>query len=235
MDIAKKTTTTLDGFDGFVDRVEGDEQKQTSGRVIQGRKLGFTGDGKWVDSNDEEIPSTCEFTVVDIARVVQKWINNKPVETNFIPHGEPIPDIEKLNEACPKSEWSEDFNGNPRGPYQFQFIMYGVDKDMGKVSYPTGTTGGAICIGELRDKVVNMRKFRGAHVYPVVRLSHAWMNTKFGGRNRPAFEVVRWIAFGDEGPVSLEEPENLPPSNGGGAHVVPDVTLREEVKDEIPF
>jgi hypothetical protein len=227
--IARTTTTAVDGFDGFEDRIEGDEQKQASSRVIQGQKWRFSGDGKWMnDSTDEEVSPECEVTVVDIARVVQKWIDNKPVETIFIPPGELIPDVDKLNEACPRSEWSEDFNGNPRGPYQFQYILYGVDKDMGKVSYPTGTTGGAICISELRDKVVNMRKFRGAHVYPVVRPSHVWMNTKFGGRNRPAFEIVRWVVFGDEGPISLEEP-------AAGARTVPELSLREELNDDLPI
>jgi hypothetical protein len=237
------TKATLDGFDGFEDRVEGEEQEQSFGRVIQGEKWLFTADGKWMNDSDEEIDPKREVTVVDICRVVQKWIDGMPVETIFVPHGEKIPSIEKLNAACPKSEWSKDFNGNLRGPYQFQYVVYMADENMGKITYPTGTIGGGMCVRELADKVIMTRKFRGAHVYPVIKVTTKWMNTKFGGRNRPAFEIVRWIAFGGEGEggMTLEEPTAAPAlpnptdKKTAGARVVPEVSVAEELNDDIPF
>jgi hypothetical protein len=153
-----------------------------------------------------------------------------------------IPHIEALNEACPKSEWNEDFNGNPRGPWAFQTVVYLVDENMGKISYPTGTTGGGMCVRELADKVTMTRKFRGAHVYPVVTVSTKWMPTRFGGRNRPAFDIKRWISFGN-GPAVLEEPTAAPalPNSTAtdmktaGAHIVSEVSVAEELNDEIKF
>ncbi|WP_271523275.1 hypothetical protein [Bradyrhizobium sp. CCBAU 53380] len=217
------TTIGSDGFDGCEDRVEGDG-RESAIRVIQGSKWSFTQDCKWVDDSDQAIPADTEVTVVGIERVIQKWVDDVPVETRFIPHGELIPNIEKLNAACPKEEWGEDVNGKPRGPWQFQYVLYAVDTDMGKITFPTGTVGGKICISELRDKVVNMRKFRGEHVYPVVSPSTAWMNTKFGGRNRPDFKVKRWISFGCGDGVALAAPAP-----------VAAVTAAEELNDEVPF
>src|SRR5206468_11998745 len=57
-----------------------------------------------------------------------------------------------------------------------------------------------------------MRKFRGAHVYAVVTLSDTFMNTKFGGRQRPHFLIKRWIILGGDGgePVAQVVPPTLP-------------------------
>jgi hypothetical protein len=240
--VNKDVATAIDGFDGYEDRIEGEDQDQSFGRVIQGEKWSFTADGKWMNDSDEEISPTREVTVVDICRVVQKWIDGMPVETRFLAPGEKIPDLETLNKACPQSEWSEDLNGKPRGPWQFQNVVYMADENMAKITYPTGTIGGGMCVRELADKVVMTRKFRGAHVYPVVRVSTKWMNTKFGGRNRPAFEIVRWISFGGATHASpaLEaaSPQPaLPPTNENatGAQAVPEVSLREELNDDLPF
>jgi hypothetical protein len=248
-DMSAEVTTTLDGFDGFEDRIEGEEQEQSFGRVIQGEKWKFTMDGKWMDNAEEEISPEREITVVDIARVLQKWKDGMPVETRFIAPGERIPDVERLNAECPKSEWGEDRNGNPCGPWRFQYVLYGVDATMAKISYPTDTIGGGMCIRELADQVALMRKFRSQKVYPVVAPSHKWMNTKYGGRNRPHFMIKRWIAFGPDGAM-LPEPSTPPArtlSNSTAsvqpealkdlpsARTVPEVSVAEELNDKIPF
>jgi hypothetical protein len=72
-------------------------------------------------------------------------------------------------------------------------------KTMGKFTYPTGTTGGQIAIRELRDKILWMRRARGSNVYAVVTLADKFMKTRFGGRQRPHFNIVRWVSLGGEG------------------------------------
>jgi hypothetical protein len=49
------------------------------------------------------------------------------------------------------------------------------------------------------------------------------MNTRFGGRNRPAFVIKRWIANGDGGKALAAPP------------TVPEVSAAEELNDKIPF
>jgi len=78
---------------------------------------------------------------------------------------------------------------------------------MDKYTFATGTTGGRIAIRELRDKLVWMRRLRGPNVYPVITLADKFMNTKYGGRQRPHFVIRRWVRLGGDG----GEVEALPP------------------------
>ena len=112
--MTESETARVDGFDGD-GATEGDFI-----RVIQGEKWSFSNESTWVNADEELISPDREVVVVDTARVLQKWIDQTPVRdaTRFVP-GEQV-DVEQLNEACPKSEWSEDLNSKPRGPWQLQ-------------------------------------------------------------------------------------------------------------------
>ena len=243
-----------DGFDGA------DEDQQIP-RVIQGERWAFTNDGCWLDSNDEVIPPGREVVAVNLARVLQKWIDKMPVETTFLSPRD-HPDIEQLNEASPKSEWSVDLNDRPRGPWQLQNVVYLVDlATMERFCYPTGTVGGGICVHELKDAVRMMRQFRGPGIYPVVSPAAKHMNTRFGGRQRPHFEIKRWISLSPDGTAALlsASPPSLPPASASqqspdrkaaadqhgkiqdksgvvpsGVHFVEEPTLHEELNDAIP-
>jgi nucleoid-associated protein YgaU len=90
------------------------------------------------------------------------------------------------------------------------------------------------------------------------------MNTRFGGRQRPALKILRWIAFGPEGTALPPTSPSLLPSSqpeypaeaaaapdqaktkaktakvkdkakDAGASVVSDLSLHEELDDDIPF
>jgi len=144
----------LDGFDGFTDEAEGEDEDQdqfVGGRVIQGTRINFTNEAIWVDAAKEKLPSDLELIVVDIGRVVQKWGKDN------LPSGPPItlepnqkfPDINALNEKCPKSEWRERF-GKLEGPYQAQYVVYLWDPvTMNKYTWPTSTIGGHICVADV--------------------------------------------------------------------------------------
>lgn len=194
------TTTPIDGFDGFEDRVAGaddNDERNASGSLIQGNLIKFTNEVTWVMRDGEEVSPDLELIAVDILRVVQKWIDKKPVETRVLAPGEKVPDIKALNEAAPKAEYGTDFNGAPQGPYQFQYVTYFLDPlTMDRFTYPTGTSGGAICTRDLADKVKWMRRFRGDHVFAVVTLSDAFMNTRFG---RTAASPLYREALGSNG------------------------------------
>src|SRR5262249_18031636 len=66
-----------------------------------------------------------------------------------------------------------------------------------------------IAIRELTMKVQWMRRYRGAHVCPVVSLSDTFMNTRFGGRQRPHFIIHSWMNMAPEGSgqAALPSPE----------------------------
>src|SRR5262245_9608450 len=196
----------IDGFAGYEDSVEGGEQ-ESSNRVIQGELVKFTNEATWVGRDGEELPSDLELIVIDIGRIVQKWHDGNPVETIILAPGQPFPDVKAMNDQVPREEWIDGPDGQPRGPWQAQHIAYMLDpKNMSRFSYPTGTVGGAIAIRDLVDRTKFVRRFRGPNTYPVVTLGDVFMNTRFGGRQRPHFEVKRWVTIG-EGGNALPAPE----------------------------
>jgi hypothetical protein len=218
----------LDGFDVDAEKQDNDAKQ----RVIQGVRLRFTNDFVWTDDDEEEIPKDLELVVVDRQRVLQKWgPDNVPLETRWLTPEEKWPDVEKLNAAVPKKEWRDGING-PTGPWQCQWVLYLLNlQTLDKYTYPTSTTGGHIAVGDLSDRIKTMRLLRGARVYPVVRLSDAFMNTKFGGRQRPAFKIMRFIEMGPDGTT-------LPAGDTQALtheRVVEEPTTKEVLNDSVDF
>jgi hypothetical protein len=241
-DIIKKDPTPVDNFAGWEDGVEGDDRPQGGG-IIQGTLIKFTNEGKWVTRDGEELPTDLELVAANVNRVVQKWWDGQPVETIVLEPHQKFPDVEEMNEKVPKKEWVEGPDGNLRGPYQAQHILYLLDpKTMDKYTFPTGTTGGRIAIRDLVDKTTWMRRLRGPNVYAVVLLADTFMKTKWGGRQRPHFQIVRWVSLGGEGgqvealpPPPPDEPaQQTTPEPELPLTTVTEPSLAEEMEDEIP-
>jgi hypothetical protein len=209
-DIIKKDPTNIDdGFAGWTDNVEGSERPQGAG-VIQGVKIKFGNDATWLERDDNEMPPNLELVAVAIGRYVQRWQDQQPIETIPIASEQPFPDIEAMNEKVPRKEWTDGPDGKPRGPYQACSVVYLVNLNtMDRYSFPapTVTIGSSIAVRELRDKIMWMRRLRGLNTYPVVVLSDTFFPTRFGGRQRPHFKIVRWIRLDGEG----GQVEALPP------------------------
>jgi hypothetical protein len=255
-DVRKKPEDELrnvDGFDGFTEETEGTDQDHfASGRVIQGTRINFTNEATWVDAAKQKLPADLEPIVVDNARVVQKWGKDNlpsPDEPPIIlGPNEKWPDIEAMNNKCPKTEWRER-HGKLEGPYQAQRVVYLIDpKTMDKYSWPTSTIGGRICIGELVDKTKLMRQFRGQRVYAVVKLSSTLMSKRYN-RQRPDLIVLRWVTLDGSGALATPEthaitgPATTPnPANSKtattdqlGMRTVTPPTAKEVTGDEIRF
>jgi hypothetical protein len=233
------STTALDGFSGFVQEVEGDDRPQ-SGSVIQGTLIKFTSEAEWVTGAGDEMSRERELIAIELLRIAQKWIDQKPVETIIVPPGQKFPNIAAMNEKAPKSEWRENMNGEMVGPWQAQYILYLLDaRSLDKFTFPTSTIGGGIAMRLLADKVAWMRK-RYPDACMVVTLGDAFMNTKWGGRQRPHFNFVRWIGFGGGGAKAL--PGSKPPSEGGAApqsetppwKELKEPSLAEDMNDDLP-
>ncbi len=239
-------TIPLDGFTGFEDGVEGDDQPQGGG-VIKGRIIKFTNEFSWVTNDGEELLPSLELVAVDIARLVQKWINQKPEETIIVLPGQKFPDVQAMNEKAPRSEWREDLNRKMVGPWQMQYLVYLLDlQTLDRFTYPTATVGGGIAVRDLADKTKWVRKFRGPNVNAVVTLSDTFMKNRFGGRQRPHFIIKRWIGLDAEGALAAPKllvleggatakPEPTVSPTQPGIHEVNEPTLSEELNDDLPF
>ena len=238
--IVKKEPTVIDNFAGWEDGVEGEDRPQGAG-IIQGTLVKFTNEARWVTRDGEELPENLELVAVDVARVVQKWSDQQPIETIALKPDEKFPGLEKKNEETPREEWVEDQNGNMVGPWQAQHILYLLDlKTMDKYTYPTGTVGGRIAVRDLRDKIMWMRRLRGPNTYPVILLTDTFMKTNWGGRQRPHFRIVRWVRLGgesDQTVAALPAPVSSPATPQAQLDLpeVKEPSIKEEIGDEIPF
>jgi hypothetical protein len=256
-EIVKREANLVDNFEGWEDGVEGDDRPQSSG-VIQGTLIKFTNEAKWVTRDGEELPADLELIAYNVGRLVQKWWDGQPVETIILQPHQKFPDIEEMNEKTPREEWVEDQNGNMVGPWQAQHALYLLDpKTMDKYTFPTGTVGGRIAIRELRDKIMWWRRLRGSNVYIVITLADTFMNTKWGGRQRPHFKIARPVRLGGEGGEVEALPPPAPPAPPAGAKqqldqfakpaekpvttqaelpltTVKEPSLKEDLNDEIP-
>ena len=247
----KKTEPVTDGFEGYEDRIEGDDRQQVGG-VIQGALVKFTNEAAWVTRDGEELGPDLELIAVDIGRIVQKWKDQQPIETIILEPGQRYPDLEELNDKTPRNEWTEGPDGKPRGPWQAQHIVYLLNAaTMDRYSFPTGTTGGSIAVRDLVDRTKWMRRFRGQQIYPAVTLSDTFMKTRFGGRQRPHFLIKRWVNLGPdekalpaptlelaaEAPAQQPDPPQQPAAAPPAQPDLPTVkepALDEQMNDEIP-
>ena len=192
-----KTTTALtparisDGFDAVID---------ANGKAspIKGVMIKFTNNAEWIDSAGEVIAADRKLLVIEIAKVTQKWIDGLPVQTHTLAADEYFPDVERLNAEAPESEWREAF-GKIVGPWQNSILIYLFDPETAEgFTWPTSTAGGFRAVDELQGRVRRIRAMRGANYFPLVTLGDTFMNTAFGGRQRPQFKVVDFIALGSD-------------------------------------
>ena len=223
------TTYRGDGFAGYETQSEGgDQQQQQTGNVIQGAVVKFTNEANWVTRDGLELSPDLELVAIGVARVVQKWQDQVSVETKILGPGEKFPDLDQLNADTPRSEWGKGPDGQPRGPWQRQHILYLLDPaTLDQFSFPTGTTGGEIAIRELVEKIKWIRKLKGPRCFPVVCLSDKFMQTKFGGRQRPHFLVKHWVPMGNGGEEQVLLPAPAAPSLAPGQAAAPENSADE--------
>jgi hypothetical protein len=191
----KNVPRGLNGFSGFTnDKIKSKERRPTN-RILVGELIKFTTESGWTLRSGETLPPDLEFVVVWTRPVIQKWKDGKPIDTVTLQPGEQFPDVNKMNEETPRSEWTQWPGGQPRGPWEAQHFCYMFDlRTRREFTYPTGTKGGQIAISDLTKQTEWMRRHCGRNVLPVVQLSDCFMRTRNGDRRRPCFLVKRWIA-----------------------------------------
>jgi hypothetical protein len=192
----------IDGFN--------DVDERSLSRVIKGRLVKFNNAAEWaLADDDDETLEDVELIAVDIVRVVQKWWDKRPVETQVMGPAEDFPDLDARNASTPQKEWIDGPDGKKVGPWQKQLLVYLVDPTtMDIYTYATGSIGGFIATRELREKTGLRRRMYGDGVYPVVKLTDVAMKTRFGVRQRPHFKVLRFTEApgGQNGGALLARP-----------------------------
>jgi len=208
-----------DGFD--------DSDDDGGGSIIKGTKLKFSNEGEWTTGSGQAIAADREFLAVEILRVVQKWpVGATAPETHILAPGEK-PDINALNDAAPREEWTEKF-GKMVGPYQYALVLYLIDVvTLAPFTFVTSTAGGGQAVGNLREATRLARRIRGPGFYPRVRLADEFMRTAYGGRQRPSFDIVGYevLRGGDNTTLAPAAPRQI-------EHVEPKPEPKSEPKSE---
>ena len=94
------TTTTTTAYGGSL----------TSGRLIKGQILRWNETSGWMDRDGLRPPEI--MLAIALSEALQCWKGKKPVETIV---DKPLPDVNDLNEAVPRSEWELDLDGQAEG------------------------------------------------------------------------------------------------------------------------
>jgi hypothetical protein len=211
-----------------------------SKRLLQGTILKNV-DGKWTARDGTVLRDGDQFLVVGTTECIQCWQDGMPSDTITKTPGEPLPDVDEMNEKIPQDAWEKGPDGNPKPPWVHQFVAYLVRVSDGSTfTYLNGTVGARIAVGKLTSQVNTMQTLRGQNVAPIVALGTVEMVTKFGTKQRPHFEIVDWRELGGGSPELVPPPAptpSLPPASATvkvGKPVQP-VTIEEELNDSIPW
>ena len=114
----------------------------------------------------------------------QRWKDQTVVDEII---DKPLPDLEQLNGAIPKSEWEPGLDGHPRPPYSHQYCVYLLDPNDGQFFTLMNSTVGMKMLWEsLAERWKVMRHLRGADVIAVVNLAtRPFRTAKWGIKYRP--------------------------------------------------
>jgi hypothetical protein len=109
-------------------------------------------DGLWSCRDETPLPEA--LIVLACSEALQGWEKQLPVETIVKRGGQSLPDVDTLNGRVPKKKWEAGLDGNPRPPWQHQYVAYLLDpRDAAVLTYLNSTAGAKIAVREPRDKV----------------------------------------------------------------------------------
>jgi hypothetical protein len=189
-------------------------------RLLHGTLLKCV-DGRWRDNDGLEPPE--HLLAIGTVRALQRWYEQKPIDTIIETADEPLPDHEELNAQIPQSEWETGLDGNPRPPWQLNFAVYLLDGATAEMyTFVNSTTGARIAFERLNDKLDTMRFLRGENVVPLVALDGRPMKTAFGTKMRPEFTVVDWTDLAPQ--IASGPSPRMIEHNGGVKPAAPDET-----------
>lgn len=212
-----------------------------SRRVIVGTKIMFTKQGKWINGGTKEpLQEGLKLVVAEIARVIQKWDDDLPVDgcTRFLDQYEAVPDLDQWNEEIPKAQWGEGPDGKARGPWAVQWVVYFLDpKSMGKYTFPFNTIGGRMALEALTDATRSKRLItRQPNWYPIVLLrSTIFVSKRFGDIPRPNFEIVDWVQLGQDTSAPALAPASPKESLEDKSDRAADTGLNDDIDDIVKY
>jgi hypothetical protein len=196
-----------------------DAASDAGDRVLRGSLLKFS-DGRWsIGKEGTDTAPDLRLVAVSTTAAWVKWKDGKPVEYRIRDAGHAMRHRETLGDED-ESEWEVGPDGRPKDPWQNTRFVHLIDlKTAAEFTFSTSSFGGRRCVEDLGGQI---SKMRAAHpgALPIVNLSRAMMDTKYGRKTRPVLEVVDWKRSFSPNPQLVEQ---------GTA------TESNDISEEIPF
>jgi hypothetical protein len=209
-------------------------------RLIQGTILRCV-DGRW-STRDGDIPANKRLIALGTTEALQCWRDGAVVDDYVKVPGEPLPDIDALNDKFSKETWEQGLNG-PRAPWVHAYVVYLLDPaDASIYTYINGTNGAAVAVNRLKERVHWMRQLRGEKVSPIVALGNRLVSKRFG-KIGPDFVIQEWRDLGGgnlQAPAAPHQIEQKDPVKQARDPVkragrpVKEPTLAEILDDDLP-
>jgi hypothetical protein len=174
-------------------------------RLIHGVVLQCN-DGRWFTQDNPDM-SGRRLLALSTGTALQRWCGQESIDT-IVGNGKGggLPDVNELNAAIPRDQWELGLDGQPRPPWQRQYIVYLLDMtDASLFTYINSTVGARIAVTRLIECVGWMRALKGAEVFPVITTDSRPMKTAFGTKMRAEFTIVEWHDFGGEEKPAIED------------------------------
>ena len=153
-----------------------------------------------------------------------RWAGGKPDKYVIRQAGAPFPEREELGDND-EALWEPGPDDKPRDPWQSSRFVHLVNPETaGLYTFSTTSWGGRGAVIDLADAIVRYRHARSG-ACPVVTLGSAPMQTKFGKKWRPVFQIVDWVG-GDGTAEARPKPE---------LKMIPGTTNERALDDSIPY
>jgi hypothetical protein len=179
-------------------------------RFIRGTFAKWDETKGWRDKDGVPLPDT--VFILGYTTVLQKWKDGKAE----VKSEHPLPDPELLNSQIPVEEWEADFSGKPTKPWKLTFVVWFVNLHNGALfTYANNTYGAMLAYNALEEQIAVIRLLRGEQVLPVVRLDRRPMDTNFGMKSRPHFDIIDWRVPGSGGGGPTLPPQPPTPQISG--------------------
>jgi hypothetical protein len=162
-------------------------------RISIGDRLGFN---PWRYSDGSLVPPDRDFiaSVEDDKIVRWKGPGGGPPDVIVPDAAGNLPSLDELNAKIPQEQWEIGLDGRPRPPWARWHTVALLDPTEPRIcSYGNSTLGMRLAVEDLRDRIDLMAVLQGFEALPVVNLTTAPMNTKYG--KRPSFKVLAWRKF----------------------------------------
>jgi hypothetical protein len=208
----------------------GDAAAENAERVLKGTLLKFS-DWTWSKGKEgTKVPEGTRLVALGTVAAWVKWKDGKPAEYKIREAGARLPDREELGDTD-EGDWEAGPDGGPKDPWQNTRFVHLVDPLSAELyTFTTSSWGGRGAVSDLGDQIQRVR-YANPGAVPVVELSAAPMQTKFGRKSKPLFKVVEWkkggsLVDGDEPQLQLTHAETKSAKA---------VETAKAFDDEIPF